>query len=49
MCMGNFTTRGEWADPDYSSCEFTETTWRLCDAVQVGDIIKPLNVPVVEL
>lgn len=36
VCMGNFSTPGMWGEPDYSSCEFTEKAWRLCDAVQVS-------------
>ena len=36
VCMGNFSTRGEWGETDYSNCEFTEKTWQLCDGIQVG-------------
>ena len=36
MCIGNFGTRGTWGEPDYSDCEFNESVWQLCDALQVG-------------
>ena len=36
VCMGNFSTRGEWGEPDYSNCQFTDKTWQLCDSLQVG-------------
>lgn len=43
VCMGNFRTRGMWREPDYSSCEFTEKTWQLCDATQVSECNIPFS------
>ena len=37
VAMDNLTIilTGTWEEPDYSSCEFTDRVWQLCDAVQV--------------